>query len=225
MKNDNINEKIYDLINRKNYNDLSFDDKQFLLSQNISEDKYNSLIKAEIEIKDYFDNENQEVTDSLMLQNLLKEIPAKSKVNFIFRKLPAYYTIAASLVVFLMSWTLFTNIQSNQISFKEKLIYDTIYISNQVEPNNNAVNVNQNESKPKISKQNKTNSNYQKRSKSDSSSDSRMELPSNEFVGLGNMKLVNSQSKGISQSDDSIISKFRFTMQRDISNVSELRKF
>ena len=137
MKENKLNEKLFELIHSKNFESLSEPEKQLVLSE-MEQAEYNHLHELQKTIHSTL-NENSAAPSQNLKHNLLAEFEnhhakkqnEKGALRFLFAKVPAYQMIAAALLAFVFSFAVYLLGNENSIG-GERIVYkfktDTVYV-------------------------------------------------------------------------------------------------
>ena len=214
MKNNNENiDKIFDLLQTKNYSELNIEDKKIVNKEFNSLKEYENMKHVSDASYKFLNNHEAIIPDPHILKSLKYEINRKKSKNrniFTFT-IPAYQAVAACFAIFMFSWMIFKPANNKEVKEQikyvtvQKIIIDTIKIAENTVPQialNNSVNLL--ESKTHIIR--KAVNQVLKKDKSEEIE------PQNMYEGIRNLKHLENQKRGINIADDSILRKFRFTI-------------
>lgn len=199
MENEN---QIYDMIEKKSFAELTNDEIRKLEASGINEQKYNSIRQSKINLETFFEKDFEQ-TEFIIDKNLLNALNKKQKFNILKFKIPAYQSVAAVLLAFLIG---FAFLKTEKIEYIQtapqqttitKTIIDTLTVI-----------------KTKVITK------YLYDTKviySDSYSDNQIDSDSlaEMLLGSDRIDMLNLQKRGKNNEDDSIFKKFKYTAVSD----------
>ncbi|MEI7801073.1 MAG: hypothetical protein WCI97_00340 [Bacteroidota bacterium] len=137
MKENKLNEKLFELLSSKKFESLTQEEKQFVLTE-MEPDEYNHLFELQHSIHTSL-HENSAAPSKNLKSNLLTAFDnhhnekqnKKGVLRFLFMKVPAYQSIAAAVLAFVLSSGFYLLNNFNSIS-GEHIVYkfktDTVYV-------------------------------------------------------------------------------------------------
>lgn len=205
----NSSSKIYDLLESKNWENLTNSEKEILKTEGITQDSFNQLKITNNNLmlyKNYTEAPPKHIHTNLMNAAKLS-VRNKSIFN---RSYPLKYYLAASIILFVAAYFMVNrlNLQPKETITKivtiDKIIFDTVYVAV------NAIAANTSKSE-KIQNLNKTNSHSDLadiKSSSNESDTSFLNISYNQFMGLKNLIFIPLNKNGVNFTyDTNIIDK------------------
>lgn len=210
--NDNQASMIYDLLQSKNWDELTPNEIAHLDSLGINRDIYNNY-KITQEIlpltKQYYAEQPSNQLRTILVKSAKEKVKQRSLLN---RTYPLKYYIAATFILFIFSFIIINklnkpeNVIRTQTVTIDKIILDTIYVAvNTMEKINSVKNINKN----LVIIANDLNSKGIK-SVIESVDSSNLQLTYNQFVGLKNLIFIPFNNNGINFIFDSNISNNQY---------------
>jgi hypothetical protein len=218
MKENAIHSKIYDLIHNKNVENLSDEERTLIIQELGSIEKFLKMKGSINNTITYFDNEEELTPSPAILSSLKQQIQHRknAKIQKVFAyKLPIYQALIGYAALFATAFFIW-NASSTRlvVSNPQKsstvtiikdtlmsIVYDTVVVVKIVQP---AVQQDGSKSSNNLAQAIDTSNNAEYKT-------SNAEYPANPFYGLQNLRLIGKQKTGISLSDDTLLSGFKFT--------------
>jgi hypothetical protein len=210
-------EILFDLLDKKEFEELNPDEREFVLANLGTKEKFDSLKKTGIISRKSFVNERNSLIPPLNdFSALNDEINTSKEKPIIYRiinfKIPAYQTAAA--VILVISAFLLFNKQETQISYVDRVKY--VEVPSQLAESSSKEIKNSPDKviidKPKVKLINKNTISSGPKNKEIEKKKETINIPqNNRYVGLANLKHLETQKKGVSISEDPSMLRFLFT--------------
>ncbi len=199
MENEN---KIYDMIEKKSFAELTNDEIRLLEDSGINEQKYNTLRQSKISMEDFFEHDFEQ-TEFIIDQKLLKELNKKHRSNIFKFKIPAYQSVAAVILAFIIGFAFLGTEKIKYIQLPAKQTTITKTIVDTLREIKTIVITKHTYEYPEY------NTEYIAENQSDSDSLAEM------LLGADRIDMLNLQKRGKTNEDDSIFKKFKYTAVSD----------
>lgn len=210
--NDNQASMIYDLLQSKNWDELTPKEIAHLDSLGINRDIYNNYKITQENLplsKQYYAEKPSNQLRAILVKSAKEKVKQRSLLN---RTYPLKYYLAATFILFVLSFFIINklnkpeNVIRTQTVTIDKIILDTIYVAvNTIEKINSVKSINKN-----IVKLEKEFNSKGIKSVIESVDSSNLQLTYNQFVGLKNLIFIPFNNNGINFIFDSNISNNQY---------------